>query len=55
MKTKLIISEQPKCKTCGVLMGEWNLFADEYEHIECSADRISDILIEMVRNDLNEK
>ena len=49
METKIIISEQPKCKTCGKLMLEWNAWADEHEHIECMAERISTSLIEIVR------
>lgn len=50
MEIKTIISEQPKCKTCGVKMNEWNPFADEHEHIECASERISNNLIAMVKN-----
>lgn len=49
MERKLIISEQPKCKTCGKLMQEWNPFAQEHEHIECSAERISASLVEIFK------
>ena len=49
MEIKIIISEQPKCKTCGKLMLEWNAWADEHEHVECIAERISTSLIEIVK------
>lgn len=52
MERKLIISEQPKCKTCGKLMQEWNPFANEHEHIECSEERISAILVEILKKQL---
>jgi hypothetical protein len=52
MERKTIISEQPKCKTCGKLMLEWNAWADEHEHIECVAKRISTSLIEIVKKQL---
>ncbi len=52
MERKTIISKQPKCKTCGKLMLEWNAFADEHEHIECIAERISASLIEIVKKQL---
>ena len=54
MERKLIISEQPKCKTCGKLMKAWNPFATEHEHIECASERISASLIELVKKDLGE-
>ena len=34
MERKIIITEQPKCKTCGKLMFEWDAWADEHEHEE---------------------
>ena len=49
MDRKLIISEQPKCKTCGNKMREWNAFAEVHEHIECSAERISASLVEILK------
>ena len=52
MERKIIISEQPKCKTCGKPMQDWNPFAEVHEHIECSAERISASLIELVKMDL---
>lgn len=52
MERKLIISEKPKCKTCGKLMREWNPFAEVHEHIECSAERISASLIEILKKQL---
>jgi len=52
MERKLIISEQPKCKTCGKLMQEWNPFAEVHEHIECSAKRISASLVEILKKQL---
>lgn len=52
MEKKLIISEQPKCKTCGKIMQEWNPFAEVHEHIECVSERISASLIELVKKDL---
>jgi hypothetical protein len=48
-----IISPQPKCKTCGKAMEEWNLFAQEHEHVECIADRISDHLIKSILINFN--
>lgn len=52
METKIIISKQPKCKTCGKLMLEWNAWADEHEHIECIAERISTSLIEIIKKQM---
>jgi len=52
MERKIIISEQPKCKTCGKLMLEWNAFANEHEHVECISERISTSLIEIVKKQL---
>lgn len=52
MERKIIISEQPKCKTCGKLMLEWNAWADEHEHVECIAERISTSLIEIIKKQL---
>lgn len=52
MERKTIISEQPKCKTCGKLMLEWNAWADEHEHVECIAERISKSLIEIAKKQL---
>jgi hypothetical protein len=49
MDRKLIISEQPNCKTCGNKMLEWNAFAEVHEHIECSAERISASLFEILK------
>lgn len=49
MEIKTIISPQPNCKTCGKPMQEWNPFAEEHEHIECIADRISDHLIKTIK------
>ena len=52
MEIKLIISEQPKCITCGKLMQEWNAFAQVHEHIKCSAERISASLVEILKKQL---
>lgn len=52
MEKKIIISEQPKCKTCGKLMEEWNPFAIEHEHMKCASKRITGDLIEIVKNQL---
>ena len=52
MERKVIISEQPKCKTCGKLMLEWNAWSDEHEHVECITERISTSLIEIVKKQL---
>lgn len=52
MKIKKIISEQPKCKTCGKLMLKWNPFADEHEHVKCISERVSESLIEVIKRDL---
>jgi len=52
MERKIIISEQPKCKTCGKLMLEWNAWADEHENVECIAERVSTSLIEIVKKQL---
>ena len=41
MERKIIITEQPKCKTCGKLMFEWN-----------TAERISTSLIEIIKKQL---
>lgn len=53
MNVKTIISNQPSCKTCGKLMKEWNPFAEEHEHTECTAERMSEHLIQMIRNQMN--
>lgn len=52
MDMKIIISEQPKCKICGKPLLEWNAWADEHEHIECIAERISTSLIEIIKKQL---
>lgn len=52
MERKMIISEQPKCKTCGKLMLEWNPFADEHEHIECISERVSEKLIKVIEKQM---
>ena len=52
MERKIIITEQPKCKTCGKLMFEWNAWADAHEHVECTAERLSTSLIEIIKNQL---
>ena len=52
MERKIIISQQPKCKTCGKPMFEWNAWADEHEHVECIAERISTSLIKIVKKQL---
>lgn len=44
----MIISVQPKCKTCGKLMSEWNPFAEDHEHPQCLAERISQNLMKIV-------
>jgi hypothetical protein len=49
MEIKTIISERPKCKTCGIFMNEWDPFAEEHEHIECCSERISNKMIESVK------
>lgn len=54
MEIKTIISPQPKCKTCGKLMLEWNAWSNEHEHIECIADRISTSMMEVVIKQFNE-
>jgi hypothetical protein len=54
MERKIIISKQPKCKTCGKLMLEWNAWADEHEHVECIAERISTSLIEIVKKQMED-
>ena len=53
MYIKLIISPQPKCKTCGKPMNEWNPFADSHEHVSCISDRISNKLIDIIKNKIN--
>jgi len=53
METKIIISPQPKCKTCGNPMNEWNPFADEHEHVNCISERIANAMIEIIKTSLN--
>lgn len=55
MELKLIISEQPKCITCNLPMLSWNPFADTHEHVGCTADRISDNLLQILKKELNKK
>jgi len=55
MEIKTIISEQPKCKTCGKLIPEWNPFAEEHEHIECISNRMSESLIKIIKDQLKTK
>ena len=52
MEVKKIISKQPKCRTCGKLMIEWNPFAEVHEHIDCIANRISDKIIENIKKQM---
>lgn len=54
-ETLIIISPQPRCKTCNELMTEWNPFADEHEHTECMAERISDELIEIIKKQFKDE
>ena len=54
MEIKKIISKQPKCKTCGKLMNEWNPFAIVHEHIECSTERISERLSNIIKKTLEQ-
>ncbi len=49
MLIKTIISPRPNCKTCNIPMNEWNPFAEEHEHIECAADRISNHMINIIK------
>lgn len=51
MERKTIISEQPSCKTCGILMLEWDAFAEEHEHIECLSERISGHFAEIFKKE----
>lgn len=50
MERKIIISEQPKCKTCGKLMDEWIQFANEHEHNECRKIRISNDIENIIKS-----
>jgi len=52
MEHKTMISKQPSCKTCGGLMKEWNPFANEHEHTECTAERISEHMIQIIRKQM---
>lgn len=49
----IIISEQPKCKTCGIPMVEWDPFNDENEHIKCISERISASMVNMIKSQLS--
>lgn len=53
MTYKTIISNQPSCKTCGKLMKEWNPFAEEHEHPVCAAERMSEHLIQIIREQMS--
>lgn len=53
MERKIIISKQPKCKTCGGFMAQWNAFANQHEHVECISERVSNQLIEIVKKQLS--
>lgn len=44
-----IISRRPNCNHCGEPMESWNPFGDFHEHPECSADRVSDKLMEIIK------
>lgn len=44
-----IISRRPNCNHCGKPMESWNPFGDFHEHPECSADRTSDKLMEIIK------
>jgi hypothetical protein len=49
MEIKKIISEQPKCRTCGKLMTIWDPYAKIHEHIECASERMSTNLINVIK------
>lgn len=49
MEIKAIISAQPNCKSCKKPMLEWDAFADEHEHIECTTERVSSSLMEVIK------
>jgi hypothetical protein len=49
VEVKRIISERPMCKSCGIPMKEWDPFAEEHEHIECISNRISNNLLEIIK------
>ena len=49
MQFRRIISQQPYCTYCGKLMDEWIVFCKNNEHPECTAERISNKLMERIR------
>ena len=55
MQLKTIISQQPKCITCGNPIFEWDAFAEEHEHIHCVEKRIANNFIILLKNQLNLK
>jgi hypothetical protein len=45
----IIFNTNPRCKTCGKEMQEWNPWANEHEHIDCLSERVSSILIDKLQ------
>lgn len=48
----IVYNTVPKCTSCGKNMKEWNPFSEKHEHIECIADRISNKLVNKLREQL---
>jgi len=44
-----------KCEVCGEPVKVWNLFAANHEHDECTVERITKELMEVVKKGLNKK
>jgi tRNA(Ile2) C34 agmatinyltransferase TiaS len=51
----LKMSGMPRCITCKKEMDYWTFGQKEYEHPECSAERISNKMISKVKRDLSNK
>lgn len=53
METKTIRTQQPRCKSCGKFMKEWNPFARTHEHVNCIAERVSDSVMGVIKKQFN--
>lgn len=48
----VLVSEQPKCKYCGLLMDSWTFGQAEHAHNNCRAEHIVDRLMRGIEAEL---
>jgi hypothetical protein len=49
-----LIGPWPTCKGCGCRMDYWSPYMQEYECVPCTANRISDVLIQNVMKQISQ-